>query len=68
MDERISQGWHYGEKRDNNRKLNPDLLDWNDPRFTQIAKDKDYSAVRNIPAYLLEAGFQLEKIKKGEHS
>ena len=62
MEERISQGWRYGSKRDNERKLNPDLLEWDDPRFTQIAKDKDYSAVRNIPAYLLEAGFQLEKI------
>jgi hypothetical protein len=65
MEERISQGWRYGPKRDNKQKLNPDLLEWNDPRFTQIAKDKDYSAVRNIPAYLLEAGFQLEKIKRG---
>ena len=68
MEERISQGWRYGSKRDNERKLNPDLLEWNDPRFTQIAKDKDYSAVRNIPAYLLEAGFQLGKNLKREHS
>jgi hypothetical protein len=64
MEERISQGWRYGPVRDNVRKLNPDILEWGDPRFTKIAKDKDYNAVRNIPAYLLEAGFQLEKTEK----
>lgn len=67
MAERISQGWRYGERRDNVLKLHPDLLDWNDPCFTRLAKDKDANTVRNIPDYLLEAGFQLEKISKTGH-
>jgi len=68
LQERLAGGWRYGPQRDNKRKLNPDLVDWDDPRFTAVAKEKDYNTVRNIPAYLLEAGFQLEKIKKPEHS
>ena len=68
MNERVSQGWRYGEKRDNERKLHPDLLPWDDPRFSDLAKEKDRNTVRNIPGYLLEAGFQLEKIEKVEHS
>ncbi len=63
MNERRSQGWRYGAQRDNLNKLHPDLLDWDDPRFTDLAREKDMNTVRNIPAYLIEAGFQLYKIK-----
>ena len=68
LQERAAGGWRYGPQRDNKRKRNPDLVDWDDPRFTAVAKEKDYNTVRNIPAYLLEAGFQLEKMKKPEQS
>ena len=28
MNERIAQGWSYGPKRDNRRKIHPDLQEW----------------------------------------
>ena len=64
MREKIAQGWRYGPQRNNDLKLHPDLLDWEDPRFTSLAREKDFNTVRNIPAYLLEAGFQIEKINR----
>jgi hypothetical protein len=64
MREKIAQGWRYGPERNNDLKRHPDMLDWDDPRFTPLAREKDFNTVRNIPAYLLEAGFQIEKINR----
>jgi hypothetical protein len=60
MKERISQGWQYGEKRDNDLKLHPALLPW--AKLPEAQRIKDRNAVRVIPLILREAGFQILRL------
>jgi len=60
MRERIAAGWTYGEPRDNERKIHPDLRDWAD--LPENVKDLDRNAVRMIPAVLHDAGFQILRL------
>jgi hypothetical protein len=62
-EEKTKAGWKYHEPRDDNRMFHPDLLPWDDPRFTEEAKEKDRSAVKLIPELLARAGFQIFRIK-----
>ena len=60
-DERASQGWRYGKKRDNALKLHPSMVKWNDPdpeqQLSPDEKEKDLAAVRAIPKYLLAGDY-----------
>lgn len=60
MRERIDAGWKYGEPRDEERKIHPDLKDWAD--LTEAEKDKDRDAIRTLPATLRDAGFQILRL------
>jgi hypothetical protein len=66
--------WRYGEKRDNEKKLHPCLLPWKtgdlgayadfverlgDKELSEEEKDKDRTAVREIPAILQVAGYTI---------
>ena len=55
------QGWSHGLVRDDAKKIHPDLLVWDDLKFTQDAKDKDRKAVSSIPGLLAQAGFQIKR-------
>lgn len=57
MRERSADGWTYGEQRDNDRKLHPDLRAW--AYLSDEAKDKDRNAIRTLPAIIRAAGFQI---------
>lgn len=57
MEERFASGWRYGEKRDNQRKQNPLLVDYDKLPPEQQEKDRD--AVRNIPEIVAKAGYQI---------
>jgi RyR domain/TrkA-N domain len=61
MNERIAKGWRHGEVRDNDRKLHPDLVEWE--YLSEYSRDKDRSAVRAIPEHLAAAGLQLIRTK-----
>lgn len=61
-EEKIMDGWKYGEKRDNVRKIHPDLVDWN--ILPDKEKDKDIETVKLIPNLLAQAGFQIYRIEK----
>jgi hypothetical protein len=59
-EEKIRDDWRFGEKRDDTRKIHPDLVEeWQDPRLTDEAKHKDRDAVILIPHLLAQAGFQI---------
>ena len=60
--ERKANGWKYGEARDDERKLHPDLRDW--AYLSKDAKDKDFNAIRTLPPTLHRAGYQILRLPK----
>jgi len=56
--ERQAQGHVYGPDRDGNQ--HPDLVDWQ--YLSERAKDKDRGAIRELPAILRQAGFQILRL------
>jgi len=58
MEERIGQGYEYGPVREG--RFHPDLVPWDD--LTPEAREKDFQAVRNIPAMLAAVGFQVLRV------
>jgi hypothetical protein len=63
MKEKLADGWKYGEPRDNQRKLHPDLKDWSD--LSEEVRDLDRDAVRDLPGVLREAGFLILRLPLG---
>jgi hypothetical protein len=61
MNERAAKGWRHGTVRDNDRKLHPDLIEWE--YLSEYSQDKDRSAVRAIPEHLAAAGLQIVRTK-----
>jgi len=61
--DRRRNGWTYGERRDNKRQRHPDLVSWEE--LTDEAREKDRVMVRDLPAFLAKAGFQVEKVYTG---
>ena len=63
--ERESQGWRYGETRDNSQKLHPALLKWDDPdphkRLPDVEKEKDRDAIRALAKSLQAGGYVIVK-------
>ena len=60
MSEKLNAGWRYGQPRDDERKIHPDLQD--SDYLSEADKDKDRSAVRTLPATLHNAGFQILRL------
>jgi len=58
MEERIGQGYVYGPVREG--RFHPDLVPWEE--LTPHAREKDFQAVRNIPAMLSAVGFQVLRL------
>jgi hypothetical protein len=59
---RIIQGWKYGEKRDDNLKLNPYLTDWD--QLPEKVHETDKKMVENYYRILKELGLTIKKIDK----
>ena len=57
MKNRVDQGWTYGSKRDNLRKLHPLIIPWE--HLTEPEKEKDRDTVRNLPMLIQKAGFRV---------
>ena len=53
-------GWKFGEKRDQQKKTNPDLCPWED--LSEEERNKNEVFIRNLPGILAELGFQIDKI------
>lgn len=60
MRDKLSQGWTYGEPRDDERRIHPDLQPW--ASLSEADKDKDRNAIRTLPATLHDAGFQILRL------
>lgn len=59
MEEKLEKGWTYGNVRDNERKLHPCIVSWED--LSKEEREKDFYAVRNIPVILQEAGLTIAR-------
>jgi hypothetical protein len=57
MKEKLAAGWTYGQPRDNERKIHPDLREWND--LSGPVQDKDRNAIRTLTATLGDTGYQI---------
>jgi hypothetical protein len=64
MKERTAKGWRHGPTRDNDRKLHPDLVEWE--YLSEESKDKDRSAVRTIPKHLEIVGLHIVRTSHAE--
>jgi class 3 adenylate cyclase/tetratricopeptide (TPR) repeat protein len=60
MAERQRQGWTYAPVRDNERKHQPLLVDWE--QLSETEKNKDRDTARNLPALIGRAGFRVRRI------
>lgn len=56
MQNKKENGWILGE-RDNELKHHPDMIPYQD--LDELIKDYDRAAIRNIPSYLAEIGYEL---------
>ena len=59
--EHFKQGWRQGPERDDEDKIHPNLLPWED---SEQEKTKKY--IRDLPQILARAGFQIVKTKSHE--
>ena len=60
MDDKLSQGWQYGQPRDDAKKIHPDLRPW--AELSKSDQDKDRNAIRTLPATLHDAGFEILRL------
>jgi TrkA-N domain/RyR domain len=58
VQERKGQGYVYGPNREGNQ--HPDLVDWQ--YLSETARHKDRDAIRELPAILRQAGFQILRL------
>lgn len=54
MKDRAANGWQYGEKRDNEKKLHPSMVPFE--KLSSEDKEKDRNQVRSYPALIEKAG------------
>lgn len=59
MEQKLRQGWVYGETRDDRLKKHPSLVPYTDSRLSESEKDKDRNTVTEIPRFLALAGYQI---------
>jgi hypothetical protein len=58
--ERVAAGWRYDDSRDDHRLLHPSLRDWSE--LPDDSRQKNYDAVRELPAILADAGFRIVRM------
>jgi hypothetical protein len=58
--ERKSRGWRYGAKRNDRRKIHPDLVAWDE--LNEQSKETCRTTIRNMPGLLQDMGFAVERI------
>jgi hypothetical protein len=60
VEERLRKGWKCGSPRDDDNKIHPDLVEWNE--LTPSTKQKDYDAVKQIPGIMANVGFEVYRL------
>ena len=51
-------GWKFGEKRENDQKIHPDLIPWE--ALPDPEKQKNVQFIENLPKLLADLGFQID--------
>lgn len=59
MREKVANGWSYGQKRDDEKKLNPLLVDWEE--LPPEEQQKDFDVVDNMISLLESIGLRVYK-------
>lgn len=62
--ERLMKGWRWGEKRDDEKRLNPYLVSWK--KLPDEIKKWDREMVSKIPEFLAEIGLEIRRTKKNQ--
>jgi hypothetical protein len=57
--EKLRQGWVYGPKRNDKRRIHHCLVLWTDDRLGEDQKEKDRQAIRAMPKYVAAAGYKV---------
>ncbi len=57
LNEKKATGWTFGEKRDNQVKKHPDLVDWNE--LSELSKEANYNTVKKMPALISSVGYSV---------
>lgn len=60
VEEKESQGWVHGEKRDNRNKVRTDLIPWEE--LDEELRELDRNAVRVIPELMARAGLEIYRL------
>lgn len=59
--DKLRAGWRYGPDRDDERKIHPLLVDWE--QLPESERDKDREPVLEVPLMLAHAGFEILRIR-----
>lgn len=59
---RESEGWTYSPSTDEGNLRHSHLVDWDDPRLPERAKDVDRAMARSLPDVLKRVGFSMERV------
>ncbi len=62
--DKVRNGWRYGPERDDERKVHPGIVDWE--QLPDGERDKDREPVREIPEMLAYAGFEIVRVGGSE--
>ncbi len=57
VNERLRAGWRYGSPKDDQNKISPTLIPWEE--LSEEEKNKDRTTVEGIPEFLAKIGFQV---------
>jgi hypothetical protein len=57
----LRDGWRSGDVKDAANKEHPLLVSWSE--LSEEDRDKDRDAVRSLPGILLQAGFEIERVR-----
>ncbi len=60
MQEKITDGWSYGSERNDERRIHPSMVPYE--QLSESEKEKDRDTVRNIPRILSLIDFQIYRI------
>ena len=65
LEERAAAGWRYGPERDDDRRLNPYMVDYDE--LPDAVREYDRVFVRSLPSTLAAAGYQVYRLGAVEH-
>jgi hypothetical protein len=62
MQEKLSEGWRYGSRRDDRKKTHPSLIPYND--LSEPEKEKDRDTIKLIPRIISLIDFQVYRFSR----